>query len=187
MKPGTSWLWRLGAGAAALSPVVNFVGYRIVQNRIAEFVGTLQPVGVESSETVDWSFIFESDRSRFQLNMTLLEAENGEPMWGGFSLRAMQLQKTFNGWLERSKRLLEAFGFMMTNAECMLPKIFRLLAEEDRIDRSRRPYVASGGGRTAWDQRTWLWRVLPAGNSKSGGRPRHPNDPGLSGLRRGSV
>ena len=77
--------------------------------RIAEFVGTLQPVRVEGSETADWSWsaIFESDRSLFQLNMTLLEAENGEPMWGGFSLQGDAAPEDLS-WL--AGKIKEAFG-----------------------------------------------------------------------------
>jgi hypothetical protein len=36
LETGTAWLWWLGGGVAVLSPVVNFVAYRIVKIRLAE-------------------------------------------------------------------------------------------------------------------------------------------------------
>lgn len=35
-KPNLSWLWRAGAGVALLSLIVNLVGNRLVQERLAQ-------------------------------------------------------------------------------------------------------------------------------------------------------
>jgi hypothetical protein len=53
IKPNLSWLWLAGAGVASLSLIVNLIGNRVLQERLAQIRGktaTLGSPGVDGGE-----------------------------------------------------------------------------------------------------------------------------------------